>query len=37
MAVKVIGLGHIYNMLTILNQFRNDEILILMNSKKFTG
>ena len=35
MAVK--SLGHIYNMLTILNQFRNDEILILMNRKNSLG
>ena len=34
---KLIGLGHIYNMLTILNQFRNDEILILMNKKNSLG
>ena len=34
---KLIGLGHIYNMLTILNQFRNEEILILMDNKKSLG
>ena len=34
---KRIGLGHVYNMLTILNQFRNEEILILMDSKKSLG
>jgi len=34
---KSIGLGHVYNMLTILNHFRNDEILILMNNKKCLG
>ena len=34
---KTIGLGHIYNMLTILNQFRNEEILILMDKKKSLG
>ena len=34
---KSIGLGHIYNMLTILNQFRNDEILILMNDENSLG
>ena len=32
-----IGLGHVYNMLTILNHLRNDEILILMNSKHKLG
>lgn len=32
-----IGLGHVYNMLTILNNLRNDDILILMNSKKKLG
>ncbi|MGY5148926.1 MAG: cytidylyltransferase domain-containing protein [Candidatus Nitrosopumilus sp. bin_68KS] len=34
---KSIGLGHVYNMLTVLNHFRNDEILILMNNKKCLG
>jgi len=34
---KNIGLGHVYNMLTILNNFRNEDILILMNSKKNLG
>ena len=34
---KSIGLGHIYNMLTILNQFRNEEILILMDDKNSLG
>jgi len=34
---KKIGLGHVYNMLTVLNQFRNEEILILMNEKKSLG
>tara|TARA_B110000438_G_scaffold220534_1_gene213622 strand:- start:124 stop:1773 length:1650 start_codon:yes stop_codon:yes gene_type:complete len=34
---KLIGLGHVYNMLTILNQFRNEEILILMDKKKSLG
>jgi spore coat polysaccharide biosynthesis predicted glycosyltransferase SpsG len=34
---KSIGLGHIYNMLTILNQFRNEEILILMDKEKSLG
>jgi len=32
-----IGLGHVYNMLTILNHFRNDDLLIVMNSKKNMG
>jgi len=32
-----IGLGHVHNMLTILNHFRNEEILIVMNSKKNLG
>ena len=34
---KSIGLGHVYNMLTVLNHFRNDEILILMNKTKCLG
>ena len=34
---KSIGLGQIYNMLTILNQFRNEEILILMNDENSLG
>jgi spore coat polysaccharide biosynthesis predicted glycosyltransferase SpsG/CMP-N-acetylneuraminic acid synthetase len=32
-----IGLGHIYNMLTILNHFRNDDLLIVMHSQKNMG
>ena len=32
-----IGLGHVHNMLTILNHFRNEEILIVMNSKNNLG
>ncbi len=32
-----IGLGHVYNMLTILNHFRNDEILVVMDSGKRLG
>ncbi len=32
-----IGLGHVFNMLTVLNQFRKDDILIVMNSKKKLG
>jgi len=34
---KTIGLGHVYNMLTILNHFHNDEILVVMDSKKNLG
>jgi|APSaa5957512535_1039671.scaffolds.fasta_scaffold00351_24 spore coat polysaccharide biosynthesis predicted glycosyltransferase SpsG/CMP-N-acetylneuraminic acid synthetase len=34
---REIGLGHIYNMLTILNNFRNDDLLIVMNSSKQLG
>ena len=32
-----IGLGHVYNMLTILNYFRDEQILIVMNHKKNLG
>ena len=32
-----IGMGHVFNMLTILNHFRNDEILILMKKNKNLG
>ncbi len=32
-----IGLGHVHNALTILNHFRNDEILIVMNSRNKLG
>jgi len=32
-----IGMGHIFNMLTILNHFRNDEIMILMHKKRNLG
>ena len=28
---KKIGLGHVYNMLTILHHFRSEQILIVMN------
>ena len=31
------GLGHVYNMLTILNNIRNDDILVIMNTKKNLG
>ena len=34
---KEIGLGHVYNMLTILNHFRNDDLLVVMNSQKNMG
>ncbi len=34
---KEIGLGHVYNMLTVLNNLRREEILIVMNSKKKLG
>lgn len=34
---KEIGLGHVYNMLTVLNDLRKEEILIVMNSKKNMG
>jgi spore coat polysaccharide biosynthesis predicted glycosyltransferase SpsG len=34
---KEIGLGHVYNILTILPHFKKDEILILMNTKKRLG
>jgi spore coat polysaccharide biosynthesis predicted glycosyltransferase SpsG/CMP-N-acetylneuraminic acid synthetase len=32
-----IGMGHVYNMLTILNHFRNDEILIVMQKNQNLG
>ena len=32
-----IGLGHVYNMLTVLNNFRNEDILILMNKNRRLG
>ena len=34
---KSIGLGHVYNMITVLSKFRNNEILILMNKKNSLG
>jgi len=34
---KEIGLGHVYNMLTFLNNIKNEEILIVMNSKSNLG
>ena len=32
-----IGLGHVYNMLTVLNNIRNEDLLIVMNDKKNLG
>ena len=32
-----IGLGHVYNMLTILNHLRNEELLIVMDKKSSLG
>ena len=32
-----IGLGHVYNMLTVLNNIRNEDLLIVMNAKKNLG
>ena len=32
-----IGLGHVYNMLTVLNNIRNEDILIVMNERKSLG
>ena len=34
---KKIGLGHVYNILTILHYFKKDEILIVMNKKNSLG
>ena len=34
---QTIGLGHVHNMLTILNHFRNEEILIVMDEKSKLG
>ena len=36
-ANKKIGLGHVYNILTILPHFKNDIILIVMNEKNCLG
>ncbi len=36
-ADQKIGLGHVYNMLTVLNHLRDEEILIVMNSTKSLG
>lgn len=32
-----IGIGHVYNMLTILNHFRNDDMVIVMHHSKSVG
>ncbi|MAR37064.1 MAG: hypothetical protein CL715_01680 [Chloroflexi bacterium] len=32
-----IGLGHVHNMLTILNHFRNEDVIIVMNYKNRLG
>jgi len=34
---KLIGLGHVYNMLTVLEHFKKDDILIVMKTKKDLG
>ena len=34
---KKIGLGHVYNMLTILNHLRNEDLLIVMDKKSCLG
>ena len=34
---KKIGLGHVYNMLTILNHLRNEDLLIVMDKKSNLG
>ena len=34
---KKIGLGHVYNMLTILHHLRNEEIIIVMHKKNNLG
>ena len=36
-ANKKIGLGHVYNILTILPHFKKDEILVVMNKKDSLG
>jgi len=36
-ANKKIGLGHVYNILTILPHFKKDEILVVMNKKNSLG
>jgi len=34
---KKVGLGHVYNMLTILHHLRNEEIIIVMHKKNNLG
>ena len=34
---KKVGLGHVYNMLTILHYFKNEKIIIVMHKKKNLG
>lgn len=34
---KKIGLGHVYNMLTILHYLRNEQVLVVMNKKNQLG
>ena len=34
---KKIGLGHVYNMLTILHYLKNEEIIIVMNEESNLG
>tara|TARA_B100001540_G_scaffold298082_1_gene301322 strand:- start:6278 stop:7915 length:1638 start_codon:yes stop_codon:yes gene_type:complete len=34
---STIGLGHVYNMLTVLNNLRNEDILIVMNKNRSLG
>ena len=34
---KKVGLGHVYNMLTILHYLRNEEIIIVMHKKNNLG
>ena len=36
-ASNLIGLGHVYNMLTVLERFKKDDILIVMKTKKNLG
>ena len=34
---KLIVLGHVYNMLTVLERFKKDDVLIVMRTKKSLG
>ena len=34
---NLIGLGHVYNMLTVLERFKKDDVLIVMRTKKSLG